>query len=1111
MPPAALDEISRQQTQSLGDNSSLVQDQYRVNPEPESTGKTKKKGKHGAKGKDKTAKCAAKTPPDDLSDPSPPVQTEPSSYQSAPFARTAGDPIVSPVLEALGTLNGPQENDTAYRTDAWAKSIPFGKSPPTDLIDGAFVGESPRSFPTSFPTSFPIAAERGGFSHVSASASPPVGRARPFSYGNGHLSVATSRQQSVEAQKRHSMGSHFQIQPPLPHMPQAHFYGAPDIDLPVFSGQNRSSSDGSYSFCAFDTISSPALKTTRMGGKVLVVGGDGFLEVLAIEDRKTRPIGRLVGLSGRVVEAKLLPWTATTDPFASSRPHVAVIVHGPAAQRDEERASSTGSEQNEILPGLTGKSEKHNNKEETPCYQTRAEIYSLRTGEHITTLFMSTPIPCYDDFPGLPLFAPSPVGNLKLYTSGSLVILACGVSGEVYIYGVDSSSPAAAYRCLAKTWTSIQSRDSRRYSTSSSSTDADGSQADSPHGSASFDSPIISVSGRWLAIVPPSSTSRVPLLGTVPASLIQGKIYGLDTHIPPLRPAVTCATDCGEGESFLNKVARGVTQELFRGARWMGDQGLQAWNSYWNKEAQVSQSASLRRPPHLADVPQQGYNMFPPTHAQETQSMSPAEPDLVSIIDLKRLEEGSEVKTSFPSPVATFQAPNGCSFVSFSPNGLMLLTASKKGDVQYVWDLMQIKYCRAATFLTEDPALAAGSSHVRQIARYTRLTTSTIIDVIWAAPTGEHLAIITRKGTIHVFDMPKSAFQWPPPRRARKVSPKSPVEDASPDERSEAGNPGNPFSAAMKLVGGKSQPILAAVRGRAPSVGPAFPVVSTFGLTSAAGVRSGKVVASGLSKSVGAAATGTVNTLRHAGENRLHLSGFSRDPSASRVTWFCNKDERLLGLVDNGSFKLYKIRRAGPFQKNRQSQSVIGGKVAEFKLPSNVQNPCGPLHVGTFNTESTVSASWALPTANSHFPSGTKLKSQALSQAEIETNTPYQPFHTDQRVNLYVFSPEVEIGESGLLSGKQWVFGEDIPLTKLHVRPPSQGDDDEAAAPGPRAVGEMENLISLGSGVDQVEEVVITTRRRKKRADPYSMASRPDEDGFFEDDCEVLDFARDRV
>lgn len=66
MPPAALDEISRQQTQSLGDNSSLVQDQYRVNPEPESTGKTKKKGKHGAKGKEKTAKCAAKTPPDDL-------------------------------------------------------------------------------------------------------------------------------------------------------------------------------------------------------------------------------------------------------------------------------------------------------------------------------------------------------------------------------------------------------------------------------------------------------------------------------------------------------------------------------------------------------------------------------------------------------------------------------------------------------------------------------------------------------------------------------------------------------------------------------------------------------------------------------------------------------------------------------------------------------------------------------------------------------------------------------------------------------------------------------------------------------------------------------------
>ena len=990
---------------------------------------------------------------------------------------------MSPVLDALGSLAETHDNDIAYRTDTWAKSVPFGKSPPVDLLDGDVTG---------------------GFSHPSSASPPP--RTRPLSYGNGYLSSNRSRQQSADRQKSHSVSSPFNNQIPLPHLPQAHFYGAPDIDLPMHPAQNRPQGEESYSFCAFDSLTS-SFKVSRFGGSVLLAGTDGALEVLAIEDRKTRPIGKLVGLSGRVVDAKIVHFHLQNDPFASSRPHVALIVHGPS-QVDESHSSSAGPETNEIpgTPQPHQSIDKRSDKDNPKFYQTRAEIYSLRTGDRVTTLFASKPVPCFENLPGLPQFAPSPVGSLKLYTSGNYVIVASGASGEVYIYGINPFSATNAYQCFGKTWTSIQARETRRYSASSNSTDPDGSRNNSPHDSVVADNPIISLSGRWLAVVPPSPTARVSIQGTVPVPLVQGKVFGLETRSPPTKPPVTSATDVGDGESFLDKVARGVTQELVKGARWMGDQGLQAWNNYWNRDQPPG--VSPRRPTSLMDVPQQAYNMFPPTHAQDTHAASPSEPDIVSVLDLKRLEDGGENKNSLLNPIATFQVPNGCSFLSFSPNGLMLLTASKKGDVQYVWDLMQARHCRAGAFLYDDPITQISS--VRKVARYARLTTSSIVDVIWAGPSGDRLAIITRKGTVHVFDMPRSAFQWPPFRRVRSTSGKPHGSDSPADDLADRGA-GNPWSAAMKMVGDRTQPIFAAVRGRAPSAGSGFPPTGGFGMPSAAGVRSGKVVAAGLSKSMGAA-SGTVSTLRRVGENRLHLSGLSRDPAPSRVIWTSHKGQPSLGLIDGGFFRLYRVKRGMSTSKGRQAQSVIGEREVELKLPANLQNLCGPIPVGSFNPETTVSAWLALPTSNSHPSNISRASSQPLSQAEIETNAPYQPFHTDQRVNLYILSPESESSNSMIdLPTDQWVFGDNLSMSKLHVRPVSpNGEDDAIDSSEQNGYGdEMENLISLSNSTGNAEEVVITTRRKKRRSSGFT--SNGMDDGFFEDDCEVLDFARDRV
>ncbi|KAK2765417.1 hypothetical protein FQN54_008265 [Arachnomyces sp. PD_36] len=1088
---------SRQPSRSP-DNGPLPQDKPQTIPDQIPS--KKKKGRNASGREAGTAKYAAREVKD--VEPSFPTQQDDLFSQTQSPVPPPNNPVVSPVLKALGAA---QDNDPVRRTDAWAQEVPFGKSPPVDHIDGAVIGESPPELSGR--------VERG-FSHASPSASPRPTKTRPLSFGNGFMNATSSRNPSTDRQ-RHSLSAQYQNQPPPPHLPQPHFYSAPDIDIPMYPGQNvRSASEGTYSFSAFDNLpySSPKMK---MGGKVLLVGSDGRLDVLSLEKERTRLIGRIDGLNGRVIEAKLSSGAPRADPFASSRPHVVITLHGPVVQKDDNGGSSPGSDQNEMLPGIpmSKASEKQHKLEESSQFQTRVEVYSLQTQEHITTLFSSKPVSSLDAFSGLSLLAPPPVGNLRTYVDGNNVIIASGTSGEVFIFGV--SFEFGAYQCFAKTWTSVQSRGTRRLSSSSNSTDQDNSQADSSHGPRFPDTPMVSVAGRWLAVVPPpSSSSRVSLHGAVPTFPMQKKPLGLDTHSPPSPPPVTCVVDSGEGESLLNKVARGVTQELFKSARWIGDQGLQTWNNYWNKDQQATHAPQRRS--HPVD-PQQGYQFFPPTHAQETAFTTHDEPDLVSIIDLKTIGEYKDAKTSILTPFATFQPPNGCSFLSFAPTGLLLLTASINGDVQYVWDLMQIRHCRAAAFISDDPASAGltrnpSAVHVRQVARYSRLTTSSIVDVTWTAPTGDRFAIITRKGTVHVFDLPRSAFHWPPLRRIPHIPTNASGETERPvkEEFPEEVPSGNRFSAAMKLVGGKTQPILSAVRGRAPSVSSPFTAVGGFAISSATGAG-GKVVAAGLSKSVGAAA-GTVNTLRHVGENRLHISEFNKDPSPARVAWFGNRDQPLLGLVESDSFRMYKVLHSTTARKNyKQRQSVIGSKTVELRLPPQLQNPSGPAQVGFINKDLNITGFWTSPPSARNTAATSKLKSQPLSQAEIETNPPYQPFHTDRRVNLCVYTSESDDD----LPDDKWVFGNDIRTTTLHFGQANYSDDDydqddDRAASGERASGtRMENLISVGNATGDVEHVVITTRRKRKQATTAPKGG--DDDGFFEDDCEVLDFARDRV
>ncbi|KAF3484160.1 uncharacterized protein GIQ15_03484 [Arthroderma uncinatum] len=1048
---------------------------------------------------DSTARTDAKTLFDDSTEPSPMSQSPAPSMPPAPAAVDPPSAADSPAFGPLDPYSpSPGEPDLATRTDSWARGIPFGKSPPNDPMDGIGFAES--------PPAFALPPRVDTYRQASPSTSPPQARLRPTSYAEATPTSTPSSYQPRDRQQRYSISSHRSNRlsyPPPPHLPQAHFYSAPDVDIPGATQQSvKQHQQPGHSFCAVEHLPFASHKSAKTGGNVILVGRDGALDVLAIENSRMKVVGSMQGLNGRVIDATLLHWSSGPDPFASLRPLVAITTHG-LAPKDEGSTSPSPSGGSEQIDFLTGTSPKPavNTKPDVPMAQTRVQIYSLRTRELISTLFATKPVPCIDTFPGITPYIPPPTANLRILASGNLVIIASGTSGEVLVFGVARSPSPAVYQCIGKMWTNVQAREARRYSNSSASTDADDPHSEASRAAKVVDVPILSVSGRWLAVVSPSP-NRVSLHGATPPLITSRRIYGVDAHTPPSRPSVTCGVDSGEGESFLNKVARGVTQEVFKGARWIGDQGLQTWNNYWNKDSQTGHSTPLRRP-QSTDQHSFAADILPPTHAQETQSPPTNEPDLVSIFDLKPLEDFQDGKSSNPNPIATFQPPHGCSFLSLSPNGLMLITASKKGDIQCIWDLMQIRHCRARAFLAEDPSSTAKSNppaaHVRQVARYARLTTSTIRDVIWTAPNGEHVAIITKKGTTHVYEVPPSAFRWPPLRRSVSVAQASNAESYTRDEVADDA-PRNPFSTAMKLVGDTTQPFLAAMRGRAPSVGAAFTVTKGFAIPSAGG----KAVAAGLSKSVGAA-TETMNNLRYVGENRLHPSNFAKDSIGAKAVWIGDENgkELSIGIMDGGAFKVYQVGKSSASPKNKkQAQPFFGGKILEARLPAEIQNAYTHEQAITRGSD-TITGSWS---GSSHpRPGGSaKIKLPPLAQAEIETHAPYQPFHTDRRVTLMVYSTESDRTSKSA----PWVFGNDIPTLKVYVRSVSRSDDES----GPESEGknkhrEMENLISLGQG-GAGEHVVITTRRKRGQGAGGDVV---DEDGFFEDDCDVLDFARDRV
>ena len=996
--------------------------------------------------------------------------------------------------------------------------MPWGNSPPEGRHDGISIGGSPPNYLQ------PRVESRGGFSHASPPASPSAAYRQLARPNNSYQSFG-DYPGSSPGRPRSVLTNPKDPYPPPPHQNQPHFYGAPRIDFGMPNPEAEHFPPVKSLCCNFDSLAL-AGDGSRPAEDVLLVGRQHGMDVYSIGKTKPTLIGSLEDLRGSVLNAKILPAHPGDDPLRSYRPLVAVVIYGACEPSDTEvpiRSVVNHTEESLFDPSSSMLHALHtadiSGTTDIPHFQTSVDVYSLRYRKYLATLYR-TPrsqageFQAYQDSQALP-----PEANLSIQARGKFVVIASGLSGEVFVFESGSyglSDPTVSFKCLGKFWTRVSPTRSRSLSVSSDSSEAGSFTATSTAKKNGPAVAIFSLSQRWLALVPPVTLTQRTMHGTAIGGDSPKEIPGLRSHTAPPEPPITCATDTPEAESLLNKLARDVAQEVMKGARWVGGQGLQAWNSYWSRvPSQDSATFSNPYPLQPASTPF-AKQSFPPTHASENLSArKTSQPVSVTLLDLEKLTDGQRLKPEKAmQPIATFSLINGCSFISFAPSGLHLLTTSAKGDVQQLWSLFQMANREAGHGPTSDTENKAPL--VRETKRFTRMTEATVVDITWELPRGERLAVVTDRGTVHVYDIPLAALQWPPPRRLLRPATttdtsssisgsEEPLNSGAQQEQA-----GSKIGTAFNMVAGRTQPFFSAVRRRPASVGSAFSAWSGLNIPAGAGAKSGRAMTAGFNKSVGAA-TGTVNSLRHLGENRLSLPGSTTSITRGCTQWLGGRSQGSIAVVGGHTIRIHSVAPSTDPKARKRRSSVTASKPVEYGLPA-LKAPLQRPHSGQDSSrrnvdhEHSVSPNgfWQFPLP-SHQQGGAIRDPHPLSYAEIETNAPYQPFHTDRRVSFYIYDNS-SFPRGSHQASTPWVFGEPIAATKIYA---SSAVADEDAAATPDLSAPLENLISLEETEQEGQQFVVTTRR--KRTNGRAIDEITDDASFFEDDYAVVDFADDRV
>ena len=947
--------------------------------------------------------------------------------------------ISSPLLSAITSTQNPFVAGSTQHTVNAASP-----SPPTRYVTPHRSGDAFVPTPT----------------HVGAS--PPSDAMRPRSlphrqnsFGSRGFPQPMTPQRRPSAAGQHNVhlrGGSFAGNVPLPHEDQPHLHGAlPDLDSFVSTnvGQDGGLLPGEKGlFVGFDTLSASSHLASFNVSDVLIVGYEGGLSVSRLggggsgrDIRCVEEIGKIEGLRGAVVEAKILTTASRRDSTKEARPLIAVILHSPLVPEapvgnEEPSAIVTDSDSEAKIDSNPVNHDLSDASGTTWLrgYQTTVEIYSLLDQQHITTLYSSPIVDIQPELVGTSTAIPKP-HPLRLDANGKFVTVSDGISGEVFIFCsqsvVSETSVEFAWRCVGKLWTTVLHRSEKDPLSSSDVDDPDSPVDDYQR---VIYAPLVSLSNRWIALAPPPSAgSQISAKGVPIMSPSDPKPQGLSTATAPTPPSITCNLDA-QTVGFMARLSREATQNLLKGAQWTYDRSVEAYNAYWNRSSPVQRPNSNGS--GFASDHQSGN--FPPTHAYGQSNGPGADAKVVAIYDLERFIDSEDGRPrNALNPVAAFPPPSGVSYISFSPGGWNLLVVNRKGDDTTLWNLMQMVHASVVPMLPDNEKEDILEPFARHAWNTTRMSEARVVDVSWVGPRGDRVAVLTDKPTVHIHDFPNSALQWPPLQKRRTKSGLQQVQQLSSDESSANGKRWSSaletFNDAVKTVRDSSRSLsISGVSGFAGGI--------TATSTAATAKSGGKMVRQGITKGIDSIAK-QAQHVYHMQDNKLHLEhppdGIAM-PGMIRLTSslgaigaaFNTKDRGRSGLlvIEGGSLRIHPIRQI--LQRHKNGPSTIRVKISKryrkLQLPLIPDNAFPPSFISAVEAhygKSTDDAAsqpggadvctrgvqpngyWALRASKavSSLPAGTTENWHTIMEAE--SNPPFQPFYFHRRYIQHSFSP----------------------------------------------------------------------------------------------------------
>lgn len=830
---------------------------------------------------------------------------------------------------------------------------------------------------------------------------------------------------------------------PPPHMPQRHFSRLAEYDFSRPAHTDKAVQAGSRGYYyGFDTWQTPKGTPGNSTNSVILVGFEGGLEVYRVNRQKCEILGKLEGLQGGVIDAKVLPCNERHDTLSHLRPLIACVMHGPVVKSQGGAFSPTSGHP---PPGT-----------DITEYQTYVEIYSMRTWSFVGRLFETQPERIQQPISAQSFVPPAPSGSLSVAAEGKFIVVASGVSGEIYVfaarrhYTTEDQSP---FCCLGKYWSSVKMRPCP--------SDLRGTNVSGDNGLPRKKSPkrtVFALSDRWLAFKPPLvSSSQMTLKGSTGLTSRVDPM-SITSHASPDPPPPTCEVDSPLNDSLISRVAKTTTREIYKGAQ----QGYQALRTYMNRTTNTNGDPAYYGSPQSTAHDQ---SAFPPTHAQNNDlQTSPTESALVSLIDLEKLLEREELKLKGPSALPiTFSLNDGCSFLSFSPNGLSLLATNHLGDESRVWDLTRMTDGRAA--LT-DPSFVGT---IRLASRYPRVSPSTVTDVVWTA-CGNRIAIITDKGTVHLYGLQPLDYKPYVIMQSTIPSPGS-----SPREEVPVGGFMSNVRAGWQSIHGL------ATRPRNGSGG----IVSTLGSASAAArYAGGRAVRQGLSKGFGMAAEGAHN-IRHAEDNKIRLRPTKHSVSMKCVRWLHGRDRDIIATLCDGNLTLLAVKNVSHTQHRRTIVTPAVAKAPIYskevsQIPSDVLPPAvrGLLEPNGQHGDCAreglhgfcVWDGQVSPDAARRRASSVSINKRlaTMPSQDKETTPPYMPFHRLMHVELSTpYITDAEPGRVDETTADDWVFG--LPLQPCK-RVNSQSTYTEENHEADTTEGEVEDLVGKMDETLRAEE-----------------------------------------